>query len=127
MAEILTSGFWEQYGSLLLEGTRDTLIMTVISTVSRLTSPCPIRSRRRPGQAISTSTPRARALACGFCPTPPNTTVEVSRAGPSSVASDSWIWEASSRVGASTRARGRFGWRREALWPSRVMSGRRKA
>ena len=33
MAEILTSGFWEQYGSLLLEGTRDTLIMTVVSTV----------------------------------------------------------------------------------------------
>ena len=33
MAEILTSGFWEQYGSLLLEGTRDTLIMTVVSPV----------------------------------------------------------------------------------------------
>lgn len=33
MAEIFTSAFWIQYGSLLIEGTRDTLIMTIVSTV----------------------------------------------------------------------------------------------
>lgn len=32
MAEIFTSAFWTQYGTLLLEGTRDSLIMTVVST-----------------------------------------------------------------------------------------------
>lgn len=33
MAEIFTAAFWEQYGTLLLEGTRDTFIMVGISTV----------------------------------------------------------------------------------------------
>ena len=33
MAEIFTSEFWSQYGALLLEGTRDTLIMVSVSTV----------------------------------------------------------------------------------------------
>lgn len=33
MAEIFTSAFWSQYGSLLAVGTRDALIMTVVSTV----------------------------------------------------------------------------------------------
>ena len=32
MSEIFTAGFWSQYGDLLIEGTRDTLIMTGIST-----------------------------------------------------------------------------------------------
>lgn len=32
MAEIFTSAFWTQYGTLLLEGTRDSLIMTIVST-----------------------------------------------------------------------------------------------
>jgi D-methionine transport system permease protein len=33
MAEIFTSAFWTQYGSLLATGTRDTLVMTIVSTV----------------------------------------------------------------------------------------------
>lgn len=33
MSEIFTSAFWNQYGGLLAQGTADTLIMTVISTV----------------------------------------------------------------------------------------------
>lgn len=33
MAEIFTSAFWAQYGSLLAAGTRDTLVMTIVSTV----------------------------------------------------------------------------------------------
>jgi D-methionine transport system permease protein len=33
MAEIFTAAFWSQYGSLLLDGTRDTLIMVSVSTV----------------------------------------------------------------------------------------------
>ncbi|KAF5056920.1 Binding-protein-dependent transport system inner membrane component [anaerobic digester metagenome] len=33
MTEVFTSGFWAQYGSLLIQGTQDTLVMTVISTV----------------------------------------------------------------------------------------------
>jgi len=33
MTEIFTSAFWAQYGSLLAEGTRDTLVMTIVSTV----------------------------------------------------------------------------------------------
>lgn len=33
MTEIFASAFWAQYGSLLAAGTRDTLIMTVVSTV----------------------------------------------------------------------------------------------
>ena len=33
MAEILTAAFWAKYGQMLLDGTRDTLIMTGISTV----------------------------------------------------------------------------------------------
>ena len=33
MAEIFTSAFWSQYGSLLSQGTVDTLIMTLVSTI----------------------------------------------------------------------------------------------
>ena len=33
MLEIFTAAFWEKYGSLLLDGTIDTLIMVVISTI----------------------------------------------------------------------------------------------
>lgn len=33
MAEIFTSAFWTQYGPLLVQGTKDTLVMTVVSTV----------------------------------------------------------------------------------------------
>ena len=33
MSEIFTSAFWAQYGSLLSQGTVDTLIMTSVSTV----------------------------------------------------------------------------------------------
>ncbi|BAK99990.1 methionine ABC transporter permease protein [Oscillibacter valericigenes Sjm18-20] len=32
MAEIFTSAFWTQYGSLLITGTHDTLVMTIVST-----------------------------------------------------------------------------------------------
>ena len=44
---------------------------TSTSTASSLASRRPIRSTRRPGQATSTSTPRASALICGCSPTPP--------------------------------------------------------
>ena len=33
MAEIFTAAFWEKYGPLLLEGTQDTLVMVLVSTV----------------------------------------------------------------------------------------------
>lgn len=33
MTEIFTAAFWTQYGSLLAAGTRDTLVMTIVSTV----------------------------------------------------------------------------------------------
>lgn len=33
MLEIFTSAFWDQYGAILLEGTRDTLVMVSVSTV----------------------------------------------------------------------------------------------
>ena len=35
------SQFWGQYGGLLLEGTRDTLIMVFISTLFAMSSACP--------------------------------------------------------------------------------------
>jgi D-methionine transport system permease protein len=33
MSEVFTAAFWAKYGSLLLNGTRDTLVMVVVSTV----------------------------------------------------------------------------------------------
>ena len=33
MVEIFTAGFWNQYGGLLIDGTIDTLVMVIISTV----------------------------------------------------------------------------------------------
>ena len=45
------------------------------SIAERSTSPCPIRSRRRPCVATRMSTPREIAATCGPCPTPPKTTV----------------------------------------------------
>ncbi|MDT4859726.1 hypothetical protein FQZ97_942490 [compost metagenome] len=51
---------------------------TSICTPERSRKPCCCRSSRRPGVATSTSTPRFMALICGFMPTPPKTTVEVS-------------------------------------------------
>ena len=44
------------------------------STRSRYTTPCVMRSMRRPGVAITTSAPFWSAFTCGNCDTPPNTT-----------------------------------------------------
>src|SRR6185369_9934962 len=51
---------------------------TRICTVSRCRNPWPMRSSRRPGVATRMSTPPLSLAICGFMPTPPNTTVEVS-------------------------------------------------
>ena len=48
---------------------------TVISTSSRRTMPCFIRSSRRPGQATTMSTPARSAATCGRWLTPPKTVV----------------------------------------------------
>ncbi len=101
--------------------------MTVISTADRSASFCSIRSSSRPGQATSTSTPRCSALACGFWPTPPNTTVDVRPDAFSSILSDSCNWVANSRVGARIRERGRLGCLRVSDSRSRATSGSRKA
>ena len=86
---------------------------TVISTSSRLTSPCPMRSRSRPGQATTTSTPALRAFSWGLAETPPKmvvTSMSTTRARGSMTSA---IWRASSRVGARTRPMG---------WPGRALS-----
>src|SRR4051794_16105245 len=100
---------------------------TVIWTPPRSACPWPMRSSSRPGQAITMSTPRARACTCGFWPTPPKIVVADiprARARGSTTAS---TWLASSRVGTSTSPRGRRGWRRESEAASRDTSGMPKA
>ena len=100
---------------------------TVISTASRSTWPWPMRSSRRPGQATTTSTPRRRAVTCGFWPTPPKTVWLLRPRGLASGMSAVSIWVASSRVGARIRARGREGRRLTGFCDSRASSGSRKA
>jgi hypothetical protein len=98
---------------------------TVISTADRSQWPWPMRSSRRPGQAMRTSTPRASARTWGFWPTPPKTTVAVSPVAAARGSTTASTWLASSRVGTRTRDRA---WRGRRLPPaSRATSGRPKA
>ena len=63
------------------------------------------RSNRRPGVATKISTPRLMAVTCAFCPTPPKTTVCLKGMSRPYTFNASPICTASSRVGASIRAR----------------------
>src|SRR6185436_13785017 len=78
---------------------------TRMPTLSSFAMRCSIRSRSRPGVATRTSTPVRRAWAWGFWPTPPKTTVWRRWRWRPYRAKLSPIWEASSRVGESTRTR----------------------
>ena len=82
-------------------------LTTLISTSSRWQCPCSMRSASRPGQATTMSTRLRRAVTCGFCPIPPNMVVTVRSMEAASGARTAWTWLASSRVGTSTRPRGR--------------------
>ena len=80
---------------------------TVISTRSRCTMPCFMRSSRRPGHATMMSTPACSAVTWRLCATPPKMVVVVRPRAVASGLRVASIWVASSRVGASTRPRGR--------------------
>ena len=69
--------------------------------------PWPIRSARRPGQATTISVRSRSAVTCGRCGVPPKTVVTVSPTARASGDRTAWTWAASSRVGTSTRPRGR--------------------
>ena len=100
--------------------------MTVMLTSSRLQWPWAMRSRRRPGQATTMSTPARRALTCGFWLTPPKIVVTVRSRAAASGVMVSAIWRASSRVGARTRP---MGWlaRAQSSSARRWTRGREKA
>ena len=78
---------------------------TNTSSCASFTYPCPIRSFRRPGVAVSTSTPRCSAATCGACPTPPKITVCARGRYLPYRAKLSSICSASSRVGVRMSAR----------------------
>ncbi len=80
---------------------------TVISTSSSVRCRWPSRSSSRPGHAMTMSTPAFSAVTWRDCATPPKIVVVFRPRACASGAIDSSIWLASSRVGASTRARGR--------------------
>ncbi len=78
-----------------------------MSICSRLILPRSMRSIRRPGVATTMSTPLREASICFFIEAPPYTaSTRRFRTAPSH-SSCSVTWLASSRVGTSTRARGR--------------------
>ena len=60
-----------------------------------------------PGQATTMSTRLCRAATCAFCPVPPKIVATVRSITRASGTSTAWTWLASSRVGTSTRPRGR--------------------
>mmetsp|Transcript_1230 Transcript_1230/g.3417 ORF Transcript_1230/g.3417 Transcript_1230/m.3417 type:complete len:246 (+) Transcript_1230:1297-2034(+) len=78
---------------------------TSISTLLSTHLPLARWSSRRPGVAISTSTPALSAAVCGFMSTPPKTTTERRLVCLAYFLTLSATWSASSRVGASTSAR----------------------
>ena len=78
---------------------------TNVSTDRSGTSPCDIRSRSRPGVATRMSIPRRRACDCGPWLTPPKTMACRRSVCRPYAPKLSAIWEASSRVGVSTRTR----------------------
>nr|CRL52814.1 hypothetical protein CPGR_00089 [Mycolicibacterium fortuitum subsp. fortuitum DSM 46621 = ATCC 6841 = JCM 6387] len=100
---------------------------TVISTEDRSACPDFTWSSRRPGQAITMSTPCLSAAICGLGPTPPKMLIERSPVAAASGVSEASIWVTSSRVGARMSARGRLGARGVPLVARRATSGSRKA
>ena len=82
---------------------------TVISTPSRLMTPCFMRSSRRPGAATTMSTPASSAASWRRCGTPPKIVVTLMPTGSASILMVSASCVTSSRVGASTIPRGRLG------------------
>ena len=66
-----------------------------------------MRSARRPGQATTISARPRNAATCGRCGVPPKMTATVSPMAPASGDKTASTWVASSRVGTSTRPRGR--------------------
>ena len=82
---------------------------TVICTSSSVRAFWLSRSSSRPGQAMTMSMPPLSAEICLPCDTPPKITVVFRPSTLASGAMVASICEASSRVGASTRARGRRG------------------
>ena len=100
---------------------------TVICTSSSEMSFCFIRSSRRPGQATTMSTPPLSAETCRPWDTPPKMTVVFRPSTLASGAIVASIWVASSRVGASTRARGRRATLPLPAAAVRVTSGRANA
>ncbi|KZX21546.1 hypothetical protein ACH61_01299 [Rathayibacter tanaceti] len=102
---------------------------TVISTASRFTKPCFMRSSRRPGQATTMSTPCFSAATWRCCETPPKIVVVTMPYASASGCMAAVICVASSRVGASTRPRGRPGRRRPPASdpPRRAIIGMEKA
>src|SRR5574344_1402182 len=79
---------------------------TNICIASRKTTPCVIRSIRRPGVAITSSAPCWMALTCGNWDTPPKTTANGVPVYFEYVASFCAVCAASSRVGERMSARG---------------------
>src|SRR6266516_4173879 len=72
-----------------------------------------MRSASRPGQATTISVRARRAATCRLWGVPPKTVTTVSPTAWASGARTAWTWLASSRVGTSTRPRGR----QAMVWP----------
>ncbi len=88
--------------------------ITLISTSPSWQWPCSMRSASRPGQATTISVRARRAATCRLWGVPPKTVTTVSPTAWASGARTACTWLASSRVGTSTRPRGR----QAMVWPS---------
>ena len=97
---------------------------TMICTPVNSSLPRSKWSSRRPGVAISTSTPRSISLSWSPNDTPPISKALVSLVYLAYLSKLSATWAASSRVGASTRERGMRA--RARPWPKSVIMGRVK-
>ena len=97
---------WFSWSANPMSSMRSASSRTTTSTSRRSAAPCHMRSSRRPGVAtmISGRCPRPRTCACMSAP--PTTVVAYTRDERPSWSMVSWIWNASSRVGARTRPRG---------------------
>ena len=99
-----------------------TISMSPSDTASRST-----RSMRRPGVAMTTSMPSRSAEIWRSMRAPPYTDVTRRSTATASGSSTSVTWRASSRVGTSTRARGRWGAARRDAGEDREAEGERLA
>mmetsp|Transcript_7686 Transcript_7686/g.17204 ORF Transcript_7686/g.17204 Transcript_7686/m.17204 type:complete len:222 (+) Transcript_7686:579-1244(+) len=116
-------------GSKPMSNIRSASSRTKNCTSFKLTAPISIKSWSRPGVAMRTCGLSLQAFACGPLGTPPKTASEVILAKLANFWHSASICEASSRVGARTRAKGLAVWPFESSKPALAMAlkaGRRK-